>query len=108
MKWLFPIGAILNVVGLISELLLRWDVAYSFRIAKGVARVIGPTMPLSLLGGALLCVAGSIRDRKHMDKAKTRPRGNFCRSLGIISVLMMAAHNWGFDGAATFLILPVF
>ena len=114
LEWLFPIGAILSIYGVLVELLLRLDEATRFEGAHGITIPsdwgyrIYVTMPLSLFCGALLILAGSIMDRKVLPICRTKPRGMACWILSVVSVFFMVAHKWGFDDTAIELILPHF
>ncbi len=107
LHWLFPTGATLTIGGVLSELLLLWDARHAFTIPTDLAYAMGVTMSLSLLGGPLLLIVGSITDRVFLPIVKTRPRGNLCWIIGIGSIALIATHRFGFDDPFIFLMPPV-
>jgi hypothetical protein len=104
LQWIFPFGAALTFVGFLSELLLRWDASHGFRMSG----YIGLTMPLCLLIGALLMIAGFITDLRRLPALEARRRAWFCWGIAALSIILMIFHHWGFDDTAVLLSLPAF
>ena len=108
LHWLFPVGAILIIYGVLSLLLEAWSSSHGFWLPTDFDYVLGVTGSISLLGGPLLALAGAISDRLKLSVIKTKRRGRLCWLIGIACIIVMLTHHWGFDDPAILLIFPTF
>jgi hypothetical protein len=98
LKWLFPIGAILNVGGVFLYGLLEW---HSFENTQDWEfAVLSATFIPTLLVGTVLVIVGSFLDRRRLPVAQTRVRGVLCWIASGISCSLLAVignvHGWTF------------
>lgn len=98
LRLLFPIGAILNVGGVLLYGLLErhsFENAHDWEFA-----VLSTTFLPSLLVGTLLVIVGSFFDRQRMPASQTRVRGVLCWLTSGISFALLASignvHGWTF------------
>jgi hypothetical protein len=97
-KWVFPIGAALNVGGVFLYALLE---KHSFENTQDLEfTVLSATFIPSLLIGTVLVIVGSFFDRQRLPVTQTRVRGVLCWLTSGISVFLLNAvgnvHGWTF------------
>jgi hypothetical protein len=97
-RWAFPLGAILNVGGVLLYALLEWHSYDNTQDWK--YGVLSATFLPSLLIGTLLVTVGSFFDRRKLPVAQTRVRGVLCWLVSGISFALCASignvHGWTF------------
>jgi peptidoglycan/LPS O-acetylase OafA/YrhL len=97
-RWVFPIGAILNVGGVFLYALLE---RHSFENTQDWEfAVLSATFIPSLLVGTVLVIVGSFLDRRRLPVAQARVRGVLCWLTSGISFALLASignvHGWTF------------
>lgn len=97
-KWVFPLGAILNVSGVFLCALLEWHSlgnTQDWRFA-----VLSNTFFPSLLVGTALVMIGSFLDRQRLPARQARRRGILCWVVSAVSFSLLASlgnvHSWTF------------
>jgi hypothetical protein len=97
-RWVFPLGAILNVGGVFLYAFLE---RHSFESTQDWEfAVLSAIFIPSLLVGTLLVIIGSVFDRRRLPVAQTRVRGVLCWITSGISFALLASagnvHGWTF------------
>jgi hypothetical protein len=94
LKWVFPTGAILMMVGVFLYAQLEWQ---SFEKAQNLVVILSLTF---MLLGSLLAIAGSVLDRLRLTVRQTRVRGIMCWLASAVSFLLLYTignvHRWTF------------
>lgn len=98
LKWVFPIGAILNIGGVFLYALLErhsYETTQDWEFA-----ILSAIFIPCLLAGTALVIVGSFFDRQRLPAAQTRVRGVLCWVTSGISISLLAlvgnVHGWTF------------
>ena len=96
LRWVFPIGALLTVVGVFLCALL--DRHSSDNTQDWEYAILSKSFAPALLLGTVLALIGSVLDRRRLPITETRARGITCWLASGVSLLLLIkggnVHNW--------------